>query len=128
MVECAEWDRLVTDVYCRIYNFQQQEGCRNRGTFALNVPEKYPEMDECYPESIPEVVNGDEMGVKFVNWLARSPTEWLGVDVVDESTMEHFHLRLFWERNFYPDVMTLANDLHTKGFLDSGEYVINIDW
>jgi len=35
---------------------------------------------------------------------------------------------MWWERNFYPDVEMIANDLHKRGILEAGEYVIDIDW
>ena len=37
-------------------------------------------------------------------------------------------LQLFWERNFYPDVQMIANNLHAKGLIEAGDYVIDIDW
>lgn len=119
-VEVQDWDELVQKTYGRPYCFQQQNGCQGRGTHTLNVPEDWDD-DENMNDSIPEKVNGEEMGVKFDVWLARDPkapikdggTEWLD---------------LFWERNFYPDIQKVANDLHAKGLLPAGEYVINIDW
>lgn len=41
----------------------------------------------------------------------------------DESNIE-----LFWKRNFYPCLQSVANDLHKKGLVESGEYLIEIDW
>jgi hypothetical protein len=35
---------------------------------------------------------------------------------------------MFWDRNFYPNVQMVANDLHKKGLLEAGEYSIRIDW
>jgi hypothetical protein len=35
---------------------------------------------------------------------------------------------MFWERNFYPDTYTVANDLYDKGLIEAGDYIINIDW
>lgn len=37
-------------------------------------------------------------------------------------------LSLWWERNFYPSVEVVANDLHARGLLPAGEYTIDIDW
>lgn len=39
-----------------------------------------------------------------------------------------WQLNLFWERNFYPDIHVIANDLCKKGLLLAGEYDIKIDW
>lgn len=73
-------------------------------------------------DSIPERINGNKMGVKFDVWLQRDPTEWNGKKG-DES-----YLDLFWGRNFYPDIHTVANDLYNKGLIEAGDYVIDIDW
>jgi hypothetical protein len=32
------------------------------------------------------------------------------------------HINMFWERNFYPNVQMVANDLHKKGLIEAGEY------
>lgn len=121
-IEVQDWDELVTKTYGKPYSFQQQDRCKSRGTFDLIVP-----SDECYDEdmndSIPEEVNGEEMGVKFAVWLARDPKQPIAGDI-----QEQWNTDLFWARNFYPDVYTLANDLHKKGLIEAGEYVINIDW
>jgi hypothetical protein len=39
-----------------------------------------------------------------------------------------FELEMWWTRNFYPSVEMVANDLHKKGLIEAGDYVINIDW
>ena len=38
MIDVSDWDNLVEKTYGRIYNFQQQDGCKERGTFSLTVP------------------------------------------------------------------------------------------
>ena len=35
---------------------------------------------------------------------------------------------MWWERNFYPMLEEVATYMYTKGLLEQGEYVINIDW
>ena len=72
---------------------------------------------------VPEIVNHEEMGVSFKSWLARDPHKPLSSGREDS-----FGLELWWERNFYPDVQMIANDLHSKGLIESGDYVIDIDW
>jgi len=119
MIEVSDWDNLVSETYGKIYSFQQQDGCQERGTFHLTVPSDYTEDDEMN-DSIPEEVNGDEMGVKFDVWLEKdSKLHNFGSDWENE---------LFWERNFYPDINTVVNDLHKKGLIEAGSYIINIDW
>lgn len=122
MIDVSDWDNLVEKTYGRIYNFQQQDGCKERGTFSLTVPSHAYDYEN---DTIPEEVNGSEMGVSFKAWLARDPKQKLDTD--DEWDREN-GLGLFWERNFYPDIQMIANDLHEKGLIEAGKYVINIDW
>ena len=122
MIDVSEWDRLVQETYGRPYRFQQQDGCKERGTFNLTVPDQDNDNDEDMADSVPEIVNGKERGVKFASWLARSPKKKL------EGRTASYQLDFWWNRNFYPDVQAVANDLHAKGLLDAGDYMINIDW
>jgi len=122
MIDVGDWDSLVEKTYGRIYNFQQQDGCKERGTFSLTVPSP---ADDYENDTIPEEVNGSKMGVSFKAWLERDPKQKLDTD--DEWDREN-GLGLFWERNFYPDIQMIANDLHEKGLIEAGKYVINIDW
>ena len=93
------------------------------GIFEFSVPYKYPEDFE--NDTIPEVVNGDEMGVRFKAWLERDIKQPLN----SKDQWERSHgLDLFWKRNFYPHVSMIVNDLHEKGLLPAGECIINIDW
>ena len=117
VIDVYAWNDTVSRTYGRIYNFQQQEGGKGRGTFELIVPIESTD-DEGMNDSIPEKVNGEVMGVKFAAWLARDPTQKLPGQEYD------FELELFWCRNFYPDIHEVANDLHQKGLLDAGEYLI----
>jgi len=121
VIEVADWDALVIDTYGRPYNFQQQDGCKPRGTFQLSVPSENSE-DNDWPDSVPEVVNHEQMGVNFAAWLARDPKQSIENGRVD------YGLVLWWERNFYPPIQAVANDLHSKGLLEAGEYTIDIDW
>ena len=86
----------------------------------VRVPEAQPEDYEA--STIPEKINGSVMGVSFAAWLARDPKEWNGAPEDKMSTS------LFWERNFYPNVDMVLNDLHAKGLIKAGFYVIEIDW
>jgi len=122
MIDVSDWDNLVQETYGRIYNFQQQDGCKERGTFSLTVPSHAYDYEN---DTIPEKVNGNEMGVSFKAWLARDPKQKLDTD--DEWDREN-GLDLFWERNFDPDIQMIANDLYAKGLIEKGKYVINIDW
>lgn len=125
VVDVGDWDKLVNETYGRPYSFQQQDGSRERGTFKFTVPYEAlnePEMND----SIPEIVNHDEMGVKFSSWLSRDPKQTL-VDT-KESSSDKWSIELWWHRNFYPDIQTVANDLHQNGLLEAGDYTIDINW
>lgn len=119
IISVQDWDELVVSTYGRPYSFQQQDGCKERGLFYITIPESGYDYKA---ESVTEEINGDDMGVSFSAWLARDPKEWNG-DPDDKS-----FLAMFWERNFYPEVQILANDLHAKGLIEAGEYGIDIDW
>jgi len=114
IITVQDWDDAVTNTYGRPYSFQQQDGCKDRGTFYLNVPETADDFDDDE--------NSDEMGVSFATWLARDPKEKLPNQVYD------WELSMWWERNFYPNFQMIANDLHQKGLLPAGKYGIEIDW
>lgn len=119
VIRVQDFDNLVKQTYGKPYSFQQQDGCKSRGTFNLTVPEEAYDYEN---DTIPDKVNGDEMGVSFAAWLARDPNEWNGKE------KNSWTLEMFWQRNFYPDVQMIANDLHSKGLFPAGEYVIDIDW
>ncbi len=119
IISVQDWDELVISTYGRPYSFQQQDGCKDRGIFYITIPDG---GDDYEAESVPEEINGDDMGVSFAAWLARDPAEWNG-DPNDKNFLD-----LFWERNFYPEVQMIANDLHAKGLIEAGEYGIDIDW
>jgi hypothetical protein len=122
VIDVGDWDNLVTDTYGRIYSFQQQDGCKERQRVRITVPTSHP--DDFENDTVPEEVNGEEMGVSFA-WLARDPKQRL--DTEDAWDRNH-GLEMWWQRNFYPNVDMLINDLHAKGLLEAGKYVIDIDW
>lgn len=119
VIDIDEWDKLVEETYSRPYNLQQQNGCHSRGTFPLKVPSEAEDYDV---DTIPEVINGPNMGVSLASWLQRDPKAPVGEDSTE------WRVRLWWERNFYPNIHMIANDLHHRGLLESGDYSIIIDW
>ena len=121
VIDVGDWDNLVETTYGRQYNFQQQDGCKERQRVYLTVPTDGYDYEN---DSVPEVVNGDEMGVSFEAWLARDPKQPLS----GEDRNDAWLIGMFWDRNFYPAIEVLANDLHARGLLDAGEYTIDIDW
>ena len=122
MITVQDWDNLVQKTYNKLYKFQQQNGCQERGIFNITIPCLYTEDDEMNDE-IPFKINGSKMGVKFEVWLNGDPEQHRR-----RNNWHDFDISLFWSRNFYPDIYTVANDLFNKGLIEAGDYLINIDW
>ncbi len=122
VIDVQDWDELVEKTYGRPYKFQQQDGCKSRGVFRFSVPPAYDDDCDFRRDSVPEVANHEKMGVSFAAWLKRDPKQ-----LIAEGN-ESWLINLWWARNFYPNIQMVANDLHSKGLLEAGEYTINIDW
>lgn len=123
IIEVNDWDDLVQKTYNKPYSFKQQEGCQDRGTYYLTVTTSDHPLDDFVNESVPEIINGEEMGVRFSSWLNTAP-----LSHSTRNNWKDWRTCLFWERNFYPNIETLATDLCKKGLIEEGEYIINIDW
>lgn len=119
VIDVGDWDQLVTDTYGKPYSFQQQDGCKERQRVSITIPDQAYDYEN---DRVPEIVNHEDMGVSFRAWLERDPKQ----NLPEEKTS--FSLDLWWERNFYPDVQMIANDLHSKGLIEGGTYTIDIDW
>lgn len=119
VIDVGDWDELVSATYGRPYTLQQQDDCYERGNVELTVPYT---ADDFENDTVPEVVNNPEMGVSFAAWLARDPEQKLPDEQYE------WQRSLWWDRNFYPNLQMVANDLHAKGLLDAGKYEIEIDW
>jgi len=77
MIDCQDWDNLVSSTYDKPYCFQQQDGCQSRGIVNLEVPCDWAdEQEDEMHDEIPEIINGEVMGVKFQKWLERDTKEW----------------------------------------------------
>ena len=109
-----EWDNLVESTYNKPYSFQQQDGCKERGTFYFTVPIGYEDYEDREP---PESYKTSIMGVSFKSWLKHNISE-------NPSLSE----TLLWKRLFYSHVSMIINDLYKKGLIKEGDYIINIDW
>ena len=121
VIECSDWDKLVMDTYKRPYCFQQQDDCKDRGREEISVPEEPYDYER---DSVPERANDSLMGVSFKAWLKRDPKQILSYNDIQVS----YGISIWWERNFYPHISMIINDLHEKGLLEAGEYSIKIDW
>lgn len=121
VIDVGDWDNLITKTYNRPYNFQQQDDCKERQQVYIKIPDHPSDFEN---DTIPETVNHEERGVSFEAWLARDPKQPLK----GKNPQNSWSIDLWWDRNFYPDVQMVANDLHSKGLIEAGEYYINIDW
>jgi hypothetical protein len=121
VIDVCDWDQLVIDTYGRPYCFQQQNGCKERQRVRITVPDEAYDYEN---DTVPEVVNHEDMGVSFKAWLERAPNQ----NIPDKSGFGNNFTDMWWERNFYPDVQMIANDLYEKGLIEAGDYVIDIDW
>lgn len=122
VIDVGDWDNLVQSTYGRTYSFQQQDGCKERQRVKLIIPDEAYDYEN---DTLPEVVNHEDMGVSFKAWLERDPEQQLNsTDEWDRS----YGLGMWWERNFYPEVQMIANDLYEKGLIEAGDYTIDIDW
>ncbi len=119
ILKVDDWDNLVKSTYEKHYNFQQQDNCRNKGVVELDVPSKSHDFEN---DTIPEIVDHPCKGVSFKAWLAKDPKQ-----PIENQKYADDH-EIWWERNFYPDYQMIANDLHSKGLLPEGNYLIHIDW
>lgn len=118
IITVQDFDELVTTTYGKPYRFQQQDDCKFRGMESITVP---ADVNDYKNDSVPEIVNHDDMGVSFKAWLERDPKQLL-------PNKDKWSTDLWWYRNFYPDVSMIINDLHSKGLLPAGNYLIEIDW
>lgn len=121
MIDVNDWDELVRNTYGKPYSFQQQDGCKERGIYNLSVPTDEKNVHDFHNDTIPEEINGDERGVSFKAWLARDPDQSI-------ENWDSFEKGLFWGRNFYPTIESIAFDLYKRGLLPAGNYIIDIDW
>ena len=124
VIELQDWNNLVEETYKRPYNFQHQDGCKDRGFFEFTVPVADYELKDDNMSSDIDALGQGEEGVKFELWLSRDPS----LAVPGAEDRGGWFIELWWKRNFYPDIYTLIDDLYKRGLLEAGAYVIDIDW
>lgn len=122
VIDVGDWDTLVQETYNRPYRFQQQDGCKERQRVRITIPDEPYDFGN---DTVPEEVNHEDMGVSFEAWLTRDPSQKIPPKNPD---FGNDFTEMWWNRNFYPDVQMIANDLHEKGLVEAGDYVIDIDW
>jgi hypothetical protein len=124
LIEENEFSDFVSEVYGRPYRYQQTEGCLEKGTVKFSVPyERYFKPD--YKENVNDSGNINKP-VRFREWLSRDPKEKPPVGLFNGDS--YWYISLFWNRHFYPYFGDLIDDLHKKGYVEEGEYILRIDW
>jgi hypothetical protein len=124
VIDVGDWDQLVIDSYGKPYSFQQQDGCKERQRVKIKIPDQAYDYEN---DTVPEIVNHEDMGVSFKAWLERDPKQLLNELRPDWDDGVN-SLNLWWERNFYPDTQMIANDLYEKCLIEADTYTIDIDW
>lgn len=107
-----EFSDLVRKIYGRPYQFQQQGDMMGQDTI--------------YRFSVPATPLGD-------HWQAVPFQQWLDADPPTPATdggfdRDRFSEELRWDREFYPEVEDVINDLHRRGLIDEGEYAMHVWW
>lgn len=112
-IDCWDWDEYIKTHYNKPYKFQQQAGCRDRGSVAITVP---ADPDDDFDD----------------DWRSKqvSLQEWIDAefDGSFDNTIEEYRTKLEGNRNFYPPLAEVINDLYDKGLLEAGDYEIIVDW
>ena len=106
----SEFSDLVRQTFERPYSLQQQGDMHSQESFVrFDVPADREEEE---------------------HWQAVSMEEWLAATPPDpeDRSMEAFTDRLRWDREFYPQLDSVANELHARGQLDAGTYVLHVWW
>ena len=77
MIDCDDWDDLVSSTYGRPYCFQQQDGCQSRGIVNLTIPDEDnvcivwndPVLDIDWGIWNPIVSEKDSKGILFKDFI-----------------------------------------------------------
>ena len=120
-----DFNKLVEKTYDKFYCFQQQDNGRKHGVYTFEIPVKSPFNYQNI--SIPEIVNHSEIGVDFYTWLQRDIHKPLKDVKYTTDFNKSLGLRLWWDRNFFPSIDMIINDLYKNGILPEGFLKIIID-
>lgn len=127
VVEEGCWNFFIENTFNKgpyTYNFQQQDGCRERGPYLVEVPPSEEDLldgPELLNEEISYEVNGEMYGVSLETWLNTSKVD-------TASKLEKDYLNdLYWCRHFYPRINELVNHLYKLGLIEEGDFYIEID-
>ena len=125
-----DWNKFITEVYGKPYNFQQQDGCRSRGVYDFSLPfdfELYDEEEDFLDFVDRTDFNKNQSCVKFSVWKDEK-VKYKDPDKTVFYQDEYEDERLYWVRAFYPNLYTLLDDLYKKGLLEDGDYELVVSW
>lgn len=116
-ISTIDWDMIIIETYGKPYQYHHQFGVEEGEAADIIVP--FGEWTWDFENAeIPFVVNCEKFGVCFKTWLNTKPEE------TTKYFRNDFYNELFWTRHFYPDLSMIVNDLHARGLLEAGEYII----
>lgn len=148
----SEFSELVRKTYNRPYRLQQTDGCYSRGSFTLTISSN---GCEAYPTTAMSNGGDGESPVSFQEWIQRDRNEPIPISEKDIEAYEALKNSsisnksfydpnnesnkksrevggllntLWWEREFYPDLNELLDDMLSRGLIEEGEYEMEIDW
>lgn len=102
---------LIRETYRRPYQLQQQGDMMGQNEMLrVTVPQEPDDLD------LPSL---EEWSARDVNDQPEGQDDWEQYPWVRD---------LWWEREFYPDYQEVLNDLHARGLLPAGDYVIHVWW
>lgn len=108
----SELSALVTETYGRPYQLQQQGDMLAQESMTRATVPQEPDFDSDLPSL-------EEWSSRDVDAQPEGESSW----------SEHAWRRdLWWQRKFYPDLQLVLNDLHARGLLPAGDYVIHTWW
>jgi hypothetical protein len=108
----TEFSRLVSETYGRPYQLQQQDNCMGQDEIErVTVPDEGIDIDD---------------DARFAEWRDADVPDPVGV--LHGETRWDWEVELYWQREYYPPLQELVNDLHERGLLPQGDYVIHASW
>lgn len=121
VIDSSDLDALVVATYGKPFCFQQQDDCRDRGSYQFEVKSEPDLSDEFKGKTELDCgINGEDYGVDFQTWLNTKASDFYDG--------KPFYQDLWFERNFYPDMVYLLSDLCKRGLIEAGRYTIEVDW
>ena len=101
-----ELNELITATYGRPYNYGRWQEMGQDTMTQVTVPEEADEPWEGGPPSLEE-------------WLAGEPPATL---------TDAWRIEQWWQTEYCPELQVVVNDLHARGLMPAGDYVMHVWW